>query len=334
MSQQKERWVEPDRGQKAPEYTFEAVDAVRSAIWLRFGLCGAGGSGKSYSALAIATSLADLLGLGPVYVIDSENKSALRYAKSPKNGNGFGFKHVEMKGDYSPAAYCAAMDFAVGCGAKVILIDSISHEWDGANGCLEQVDRIAAERENRGKSADSFSGWRIVTPLHRKFIERILGLPAHVIFTVRAKTSYEMREDPKRPGKQTFAEVGLGPVQRDGIKYEPDIFAWMSDSRLTIDKTRCDRLPPGATFDRPGADVARLLADWIEDTEGVDARAGAAERLEQWKAQLRAARTVESLDVTLMLLRRAESHAPRLVDAAVVTAEIRRGELAGTGEST
>lgn len=245
-------------------FRFTSTPATRSAIFLRLFLCGAGGSGKTYSALAIACALADRLKCGPVHVIDSEHGSAMRYAQSP-SGKGFPFVHTPMPdGDYSPTRYEQAFQHVMSQGARVVLVDSISHEWDGANGCLEQVDRIAETAEKSGRKPDNFSAWRTVTPMHRHFLEAILALPAHVIVTLRAKMTYESRKD-ERTGRMKFEKVGLGPIQREGIEYESDIFGWLADATLTVDKTRCDRIEPGSTWVKPGADFAALLADWIED---------------------------------------------------------------------
>lgn len=257
--------VTGERG-RGDVFQFASTPAARAAIFLRLFLCGAGGSGKTYSALAIACALAERLGAGPVHVIDSEHGSALRYAKSPRSGRGFDFIHTPMPdGDYSPVTYERALDHVIGQGARVVLVDSISHEWDGANGCLETVDRIAEAAERSGRKPDNFSAWRTVTPMHRHFLETLLASPAHIICTMRAKMTYESRKDER--GRMKFEKVGLGPIQREGIEYESDIFGWLADATLTVDKTRCDRIDPGSVWVKPGADVAALLADWIEDAE-------------------------------------------------------------------
>jgi hypothetical protein len=272
-------------------FNFASTPAARAAIFLRLFLCGAGGSGKTYSALAIATALAARLGLGLVNVIDSEHGSALRYAKS-KSGRGFDFVHTPMPdGDYSPVTYERALEHVIDTGAKVILVDSISHEWDGANGCLEHVDRIADAAEKAGRKPDNFRAWRTVTPMHRHFLEALLSLPAHVIVTLRAKMTYESRKDER--GRLKFEKVGLGPIQRDGIEYESDIFGWMSDATLTIDKTRCDRIDPGSVWVKPGADVAALFAEWIEDSDPVAPAAQAPARPKLKDVLIAAAETVE-----------------------------------------
>ncbi len=151
----------------------------------------------------------------------------------------------------------AALDYCEAEGARVIVIDSISHEYDGPGGIQEIVDRNT-------KGNDKFSGWRVATPMHKRFLQRLNSVNAHTIWTVRAKTAYTSRKD-EHSGKTKFEKEGLGPIQREGIEYEPDVFAWMADAVLTVDKTRCDYIEPMSVWPRPGADFAGALADWIED---------------------------------------------------------------------
>src|SRR5882672_144450 len=75
------RGPRPMNQREEPErtiYRFTATPATRSAFKLRLGICGAGGSGKSYSALAIAGRISERLS-APLYAIDSENGSLLKY---------------------------------------------------------------------------------------------------------------------------------------------------------------------------------------------------------------------------------------------------------------
>ncbi len=143
----------------AKVYNFHAVDATRESLLLRAALCGPTGSGKTKTGLILGTRMVERLGTGPLYVIDSESKSSLRYAYSPRSKQGYRFKHVPMpEDDYSPAAYTAALDYCEAEGAGVILIDSLSHAWSGINGVLEQVD-LVTER-SRTKNAFSEGGRR------------------------------------------------------------------------------------------------------------------------------------------------------------------------------
>jgi hypothetical protein len=246
-------------------YQFAAKEATREGILVRAALCGPTGSGKSKTGLMLGSRMVERMGLGPLYVVDSENKSALRYAYSPRSRQGFRFKHVPMpEDDYSPAAYTAALDYCESQGAGVILIDSLSHAWNGINGVLEQVDQVT----QLSRSKSSFSeGWKAMTPVHNRLVQRLLGSSAHVIFTLRAKADWVIQENER--GKKEPLKVGLAPIQRDGIDYEPDLFFDMTapDNTLIVSKSRSDRIAPGEVVKRPGHEFADVIIEWIEDSE-------------------------------------------------------------------
>jgi hypothetical protein len=246
-------------------YSFHAEEATREGILLRAAICGPTGSGKSKTGLILGTHMVERLSSGPLFVIDSENRSALRYAHSPRSRQGYRFKHVPMpEDDYSPSAYMAALDFCESKGAGVILIDSLSHAWNGINGVLEQVDQVT----ERSRSKNAFSeGWKTMTPVHNRLIQRILGSSAHVIFTLRAKVDWVLAENER--GKLEPRKVGLAPVQREGVDYEPDLFFDMTapDNTLIVSKSRSDRIAPGQVFKKPGTELADLIVEWLEDSE-------------------------------------------------------------------
>ena len=246
-------------------FAFEATEATREGVILRAAFCGPTGSGKTTTALVVATRMAEKLDLGPVHVIDTENRSALKYAYSPRTKLGFRFKHVAMPtDDYSPESYMRAIDFCEAQGAGVIVIDSLSHAWNGIGGVLESVDDITA----RSRSKNTFGeGWKAMTPIQNRLVQRIHEGGVHTLYTLRAKQAYVMVENDR--GKQEPRKVGLAPVQREGIDYEPDLFFEMGvpDNDLIVAKTRCDRLAMGETIRRPGVDFADILIEWIRDTD-------------------------------------------------------------------
>jgi hypothetical protein len=252
-------------------YKFEAVDAVREQILARIGIAGSSGAGKSYTALMLGAAMVEKLELGPLYVIDTEHKSALRYAFSPKSGKGFKFKHVVMPPeDNSTQAYDAALTYCEQQGAGVIVIDSLSHMWNGIGGVLEVVDKTS--------SANKFStGWKEQSPIYNRAIERVMQTKAHVIFTVRQKQEWVLEE---QGGKKVPVKVGLGEVARDGISYEPDLFARMESLgkgrvRFTIEKGRVidfEDLAVGAFYDNPGEGLANNVVAWCQDGERAPAQ--------------------------------------------------------------
>ena len=219
--------------------------AVKYGALLRLALIGTSGSGKTYSALAIATGL----GL-PIAFIDTERGSARKYADL------FDFDVLELE-SFSVDNFIAAINAAERGGYKVLIIDSLSHAWSGKDGILEFVDMETAK--SRAKNAYT-SGWRAATPLHNKLVDTILGCKMHVIACMRSKSEYVMEEI---NGKKVPRKIGLQPVQREGMEYEFDVLGDLDqDHNLIISKSRCAAID-NKLFAKPGAEFAAILNEWL-----------------------------------------------------------------------
>jgi len=222
------------------------VKATKKQARLRMALAGPAGSGKTFSALAIAAALGQR-----VAVIDTEHGSASKYADR------FAFDVCELE-TYSPDAYVKAIKGAEAAGYDVLVIDSLSHAWNGKGGALEMVDEIG----RRSRSGNSFNAWRDVTPKHNALVEAMISSRCHIVATMRAKTEYVLEEV---NGKKAPRKVGLAPVQREGMEYEFDVFGDLNPEHgLHITKTRCPDLAD-KYIDHPGADLGRVLRGWLSD---------------------------------------------------------------------
>lgn len=173
------------------------VKAKKEKIWTKVLLGGSSGSGKTYSALRLATGLARKCG-SEIAAIDTEAGRIRYYA------NEFDFSDMQLTEPFTPEKYISAIEDAVNSGFKVLIIDSISHEW---NYCVDIHDKMPG---------NSWTNWSKVTPRHDAFMEKILQAPIHIIATVRGKDEYVLEE---KNGKQTPKKVGLGFKQRDGVEY-------------------------------------------------------------------------------------------------------------------
>lgn len=174
--------------------------AKKEKIFLKVLLAGASGSGKSFSALRLATGIANRAG-GRIAAIDTEAGRIRYYA------NEFDFDDLQLEEPYTPEKYIDAINQAVESGYNTLIIDSITHEW---NYILDQVDKIPG--------TNSYTKWGKLTPRHNKFTEKVIQSPINIIATVRGKDAYVLEQD--KNGKQIPKKVGLGYTQRDGLEYE------------------------------------------------------------------------------------------------------------------
>lgn len=220
--------------------------AIKQEAKLRLAIAGPSGSGKTYTSLAIASHLG-----GKIAVVDTEHGSASKYADK------FQFDVMELEPPFHPDRFVKAIYEAQNAGFSVIILDSLSHAWNGSGGLLEVVDQIAA----RSSSKNSFAAWKEGTPIYNKMIDGIIQSNIHIIATMRTKQDYVLEVDER--GKQKPVKVGMNPIQRDGFEYEFDVVLTLdNDNRGIVTKSRCEKLS-GGIFAKPGKEVAEILTEWL-----------------------------------------------------------------------
>ena len=192
--------------------------AKREQIYVKALIGGPSGSGKSYSALRMATGIAGREGEGTkIGYIGTEGMRDKLYA------NEFEYDLISLE-EYSPDYYEAAIDAFLEAGYKVIIIDSMTHLW---NWVQDQVQAITAT----AKSDNSFQAWGKFKKSNKKIIEKILLAPAHIIVTGRGKDEYVMETNSK--GKLAPKKVGVGVQQDKDIEYEYMV-TWMIDQETHL----------------------------------------------------------------------------------------------------
>lgn len=196
--------------------TFQASPAKRMEVPLLVGIMAASGAGKTYSALRLATGMQQVYG-GDIYGIDTENNRMLHYADQ------FKFQHVPFAPPFSSLRYLEAARYCIGQGAKIIIIDSMSHEHIGEGGYLETaentVTRIAgANASFKERERVKMLGWATAGPLRQKMIEGLKQLDGAFIFCFRAKEKVK----PVRTGdgKTEVVEMGFMPIAGEEWIYE------------------------------------------------------------------------------------------------------------------
>jgi hypothetical protein len=244
---------------------FQLHQAKRSKAKIKVGLQGPSGGGKTYSALLLAKGLVG--DWSKIAVIDTENHSADLYSHL---GN---YNVLHLEAPFTPERYISAIEACEKSGMQAIVVDSISHEWEGTGGILSIHSTMVG---------NSFTNWSKLTPRHNEFIQKILQSPAHIIATIRTKQDYVLSE---KNGKQVPEKIGLKGVTREGMDYELTIVFDINinhQSRASKDRTGLfDKIPEFVITEKTGE---RILL-WCNHTITI----------EEMKKEIGSCKSVEAL---------------------------------------
>ena len=223
--------------------------AKRTNAKLRLAITGTAGSGKTYDALLIAKGLE-----GKIAVIDTECGSASLYSHLVD------FDVCNLTPPFDPRRYVQLIHEAENAGYSVIIIDSLSHEWNAEGGSLDIQGKIA----NAKYRGNTYAAWRDVTPLHDALIHAIIASPCHIIATMRSKTDYA--NDNGKPLK-----VGLAPIQRESTDYEFTTVLDIAQNHMaTVSKDRTGLFPDTPFAITPM--IGKRLLEWLNSGNVQDAQ--------------------------------------------------------------
>lgn len=190
---------------------FIIEEAKREGAKIVVGLAGTSGSGKTYTALQLAYGLAGMSGkhLG---FLDTENRRGRLYSDIlPQK-----FMIADLVPPFSPDRYIAAIQAFEKSGVRVLVIDSVTHEWEGTGGCEE----IATAGDPR------LPRWNKAKLEHKKFMNALLQSSMDIIVCIRAREKVDMK-DPKN-----IRSLGIQPICEKNFMFE------MTASVLMLDEGR------------------------------------------------------------------------------------------------
>lgn len=215
--------------------------AERKNVKIKLGLQGSSGSGKTMSALLLAYGLTN--DWSKIAIIDTENHSAELYSHLGA------YNVLNLEPPFSPERYKEAIEVCKKAQMEVIIIDSISMEWDYI---LEQHSQLAG---------NSYTNWSKFTPRHHSFVQSILQANAHVICTLRAKQDYVLNE---KNGKFVPEKVGLKSIQRDGLDYELTIVFEIDIKHNAVATKDRTELFSGKTEFKISAETGKEISEWCK----------------------------------------------------------------------
>lgn len=245
--------------------TFAFKPAVRESVPLLIGVAGGTGSGKTMSALRLATGMAGGARFG---VIDTESGRAKHY------GDQFQFDHGDLSAPFRPERYLEAILAAEEAHYPVVVVDSMSHEHAGEGGLLDwhedELERMAgsdyAKRERVAMSA-----WIKPKRSHKQMVARLLQLRCHLILCFRAEEKLDIvknRETGKTEIVPKTSLVGLNgwlPISEKSLPFELTASFLLTADQPGIPKPIKLQSQHRAFIDlaKPlDEDVGRSLAEW------------------------------------------------------------------------
>lgn len=269
--------------------------ARRSNAKPLIGLYSESGCGKTYTALSLARGF-----VGPhgrIGMIETESGRGEAYSDPNEYPEFRGadpdsnYNVLPLHGDFSPSVYGTAIDSAERQKFDALIIDSASHEWEGAGGVLS----MAADNEAKGAKGQLV--WQKPKIEHqRNFMLRFMqtAIPL-VILCMRAK--YPMVQAVVNGKREWARSQTLEPKQSDDILFEMFVHGWIgADHKFHRTKSTAKALEPVFLDNEPiTLETGRKLAAWAsgdrnEDRYGLMLRAAedAAERglanlREHWK---------------------------------------------------
>ncbi|MED3469975.1 AAA family ATPase [Bacillus thuringiensis] len=247
---------------------FQVTEAKREKMKAVIGFIGCSGSGKTGSSLLVAfgmmqeayPNLSEEKLWKKIGVIDTEHERSklhvgLVYGET-KIGN---FLHINFTPPYTTERYNEAVQVMKNAGAEVLIIDSLSHNWQGEGGIIETHGEM---------SGNSFQNWGKLSSETTKLIKTLTQNNVHILATLRTKTEYVVEPDAK--GKMAPRKVGTKPVQKDEMEYE-FMLNFVIDIDHVADTSKDNTQMFEGNPQKITAEVGRKLYQWLE--LGIDVKA-------------------------------------------------------------
>lgn len=234
---------------------FEIREASRSHAKPLVGLYSESGAGKTYTALLLARGFVGPA--GRICMIETESGRGEAYADKNEYPEIGGYSVLSLRDDFSPKNYGEAIKQVEQGGFDALIIDSASHEWEGAGGVLD----MASKNEAAGKKGMLiWQGPKIDHQKHfmLKFMQTPLSL---VILCMRAK--YPMTGS----GSNLKRSEILEPKQSEDILYEMFVHGWIEKGSHNFKPTKITAKSLHEVFPdgRPiTLDTGRRLAQWAK----------------------------------------------------------------------
>lgn len=233
--------------------------AKRGESKVIIGIAGPSGSGKTYTALQIARGMVDKP--SEIGFLDTENKRGSLYADILDGV----FMIADLLPPFSPNRYSQAIKEFQEAGVRVLVVDSVSHEWEGEGGCDDIANAPKADGSER-----KVANWNGAKREHKRFMNTLLQCDMDIITCLRAREKIKIE---KLKGKDEFIPQGMQPIQEKNFMFELTASIMVEDSgkRQSFLKMPSFLLPAfGDGNGYIGVKTGQLIRKWIKEGERED----------------------------------------------------------------
>lgn len=224
--------------------------------YLKMGVMGEAGSGKTHTSTLVAIGLVQYLrerkiagSERPAFMLDTENGSS--WIKPMFEAAGIELQVAKTRAfkDLVPAVREAEKN------ASVLLIDSVTHFWEELK---DSYLSVLSERRKRAVTELEFQDWAYIKGQWKRFSDAFVISNLHCILCGRLGWEYEQTVNER--GKKQIEKSAVKMQAEKGLGYEPNILVWMerdmdlqskvTTRSATILKDRSRRLD-GKQYDNP-----------------------------------------------------------------------------------
>lgn len=194
--------------------------ATNQTAYLKAGILGFQGSGKTYTASRIATGLAKLNNKDGAKIAFFDTEKGSDFLVPYFKQQGIQFDVVKTRSFFDLIAFMKEVEKE---GYDVAIIDSISHVW-------RELTTSYQKRLNR-RNGLLFQDWSVVKNEWQQFTDSFINSKVHTIVLGRAGYEYDMSED--ESGKKELIKTGTKMKAEGEFGYESDVLLEME--RISTD---------------------------------------------------------------------------------------------------
>lgn len=225
--------------------------AQNESAYLKCGILGFAGSGKSYTAMRIATKLhKHIKSNKPIFYLDTETGSDFLLSHFENNNIQLSVCKSRAFVDLLSAVEEAEKK------ADILIIDSITHFW---------TELLEAYQKKKKITRLTLHHWMPIKQEWRQFTDKYINSQLHIIMCGRAGWEFDFVEDSE--GVKELAKTGTRMKAESEMGYEPSLLVEMEKVRTEagriggsflhrawILKDRFDKIN-GKFFDNPNFEV-------------------------------------------------------------------------------